>query len=80
MSALTWDAPVSVLINSGKQKAIKSPAEAVGCLEKEWPIAEGVFLREAKKVCSAALEHECTTREARDAFELASLEARLIAR
>lgn len=80
MSALTWDAPVSVLINSGKQKAIKSPAEAVGCLEKEWPIAEGVFLREAKKVCSAALEHECTMREARDAFELASLEARLITR
>ena len=80
MSALAWEAPVSVIVSSGKQKIVKSPAEAVGCLEREWPIADGVFLREAKKVCIAALEHECTASEARDAFEMASLEALLVCR
>lgn len=71
----TWSLPVRVETKDGEYKSVQSPEEALDCLVHEWPVDDGRFLADAKRICAQAVEAQEPTAAARDAFVSASLEA-----
>jgi len=73
-----WSSPVRVRIGYGFPETIRGPREALEYLKWRWPVREGACYINALRDCAAGLQRKIPLDRVREAFVLASIEAKML--
>jgi len=77
-SDVRWHSPVRIRIGYGFPETIRNPREALSYLHYRWPAVDGNHYRQAKMLCTEALENRVPADTAREAFLRACVEAKML--
>lgn len=73
-----WVSPVRVQIGYGFPETIQGPRDAITYLDFRWPAIDGEHRRNAKTICTEALNDRVPPAVAREAFLRACIEAKML--